>query len=308
MNGALPVDADDRLHAEGEEHVGRRDSRRADPGEHQPDRLRRLADEPQRVQERRDDDDRRAVLVIVEDGNIEHRLEPPLDLKAARSGDVLEIDPPETRCDRRDGGHDLVGVLRREADRPGVDASELLEEHRLPLHHRHRRLRADVTETEHGGAVAHDRNRVLLDRQVPDLRRILGDRQTDASDTGRICHREVVARLERRFRHHLDLAPEMQQERPVGDMLNLDPDERLHGGDDLLQMVGARGIDRDVAYLLALLDPDEIDRSETSTGLADDRGNIGKRSRPVLQVHPQRGAERGGRTRGRHRCIVADSP
>ncbi len=64
-------------------------------------------------------------------------------------------------------GDDLVGVLRVETDRPGVDAAELLEEQRLALHHGHRRLRADVAEAEDGGSVGDDGDGVLLDRQVP---------------------------------------------------------------------------------------------------------------------------------------------
>ena len=64
---------------------------------------------------------------------------------------------------------DLVGVLRVEADRERVDAGELLEEHRLALHHRHRGARADVAEPEHRGAVADDGDRVALDRVLEGL-------------------------------------------------------------------------------------------------------------------------------------------
>ena len=113
-------------------------------------------------------------------------------------------------------------VLRRQADREGVDAAELLEQHRLALHHRQRRLGADVAEPEHRRAVADDGDRVLLDRQVPDLRRVVGDRAADARDARRVGHREVVARLQRRLRRDLDLAAEVQQERAVGDVVDLD--------------------------------------------------------------------------------------
>ena len=43
-----------------------------------------LADDPQRVQQRRQHHDRGAVLVVVEDGDVERLLQPPLDLEAAR--------------------------------------------------------------------------------------------------------------------------------------------------------------------------------------------------------------------------------
>ena len=68
------------------------------------------------------------------------RLQPVLDLEAARRRDVLEVDAAEAGRDALDGLDDLVGVLGVQADREGVDAGELLEEHRLALHDRHRRL------------------------------------------------------------------------------------------------------------------------------------------------------------------------
>src|SRR3546814_19481959 len=49
---------------------------------------------------------------------------------------------------------DLVDVLGVEHERDRVQAGELLEQRRLALHHRQRGARADVTETEHRGAVA----------------------------------------------------------------------------------------------------------------------------------------------------------
>ena len=113
------------------------------------------------------DDDRGAVLVVVEHRDVELVAQAPLDLEAARGRDVLEVDPAEGRCDRRAERDDLVDVRRREAERERVDAAELLEQHRLALHHGHRGLRADVAEPEHRGAVGDDGDRVLLDRQVP---------------------------------------------------------------------------------------------------------------------------------------------
>ena len=150
-----------------EEDVGDGDAGRADAGHDDPDVLDPLVDDPERVQQRREHDDRGAVLVVVEDGDVELGAQPLLDLEAARRRDVLEVDAAEAGRDRLHDRDDLVGVLRVEAERPGVDAAELLEQQRLALHHRHRRLRADVAEAEHGGAVGDDRDGVLLDRQVP---------------------------------------------------------------------------------------------------------------------------------------------
>ena len=105
------------------------------------------------------------MLVVVEHGNVQRLSQPALDLEAARRGDVLEVDAAEAGRQRDDRADDLVDILRRQADRKGVDASELLEQHRLPLHDRERRLGPDVAEPEHGGPIGDDRDRVLLDRE-----------------------------------------------------------------------------------------------------------------------------------------------
>ena len=140
--------------------------------------------------------------------------------------------PPKTGASAVTIRDDLVGIVRVEADRERVDAAELLEQHRLALHDGQRRRGADVAEAQHGAAVADDGDGVLLDRQRPDLARVVGDRLRDAGDAGRVRHRKVVARLERRLRDDLELAAEVQQERPVGDVLDHDAVERLSRLDD----------------------------------------------------------------------------
>ena len=77
------------------------------------------------------------------------------------------LTPPNTGAIAVHDPDDLVGVLRVDADRERVDAAELLEEDGLALHHGQRGLGADVAEPEHGAAVAHDGDRVLLDRERP---------------------------------------------------------------------------------------------------------------------------------------------
>ena len=67
-----------------------------------------------------------------------------------------------------------------------VDAAELLEQHRLALHHRHRGGRPDVAEAEHGGAVGDDGDRVGHPGVVPGHRGIRGDRLADPGDA-RAC-------------------------------------------------------------------------------------------------------------------------
>ena len=144
-----------------EQDPGHRDAGRAGAGDHHP-RGRRASRPVSRsaLSQRGQRDDRGAVLVVVEDRDVEPLLEPLLDLEAARRRDVLEVDAAEARREPDDGLDDLVDVGGVQADRHGVDAAELLEQHRLALHHRHRGGRADVAEAEHGGAVGDDGDRV----------------------------------------------------------------------------------------------------------------------------------------------------
>ncbi len=107
-----------------------------------------LVHHAQRVGERREHHDRGSVLVVVEHRDVEDLTQPTLDLEAAGSGDVLEVDAGETRRDGPDDLDDQVRVLGVQAQRPGVDAGEPLEQRGLALHHRQRCLGTDVAEPE----------------------------------------------------------------------------------------------------------------------------------------------------------------
>ena len=65
------------------------DAGRARPVDDGADLADVLAHDLQGVHQRRGDDDGRAVLVVVEHGDVAQVLELPLDLKAAGGGDVL---------------------------------------------------------------------------------------------------------------------------------------------------------------------------------------------------------------------------
>src|SRR3546814_9538342 len=97
--GALAVDADDLGHARLHEDLGARDPSRAHAGDHDSQRVHRLVDDAQRVLQRGERHHGGAVLVVVEDGDVEELLQPVLDLEAGRRGDVLEVDAAEHRRD-----------------------------------------------------------------------------------------------------------------------------------------------------------------------------------------------------------------
>ena len=153
---ALAVEADDVADADLGEQAGARRAggAGADDGDRHVGEA--LADDPRRVQRRGEHDDGRAVLVVVEDRDVDGVLQPALDLEARRGGDVLEVDAAERRRQRGADGDELVDGAGVDADRVGVDAGELLEQHGLALHDRQRGLRADVAEAEDRRAVGQD--------------------------------------------------------------------------------------------------------------------------------------------------------
>ena len=205
-----------------------------------------LADHAQRVAQRAEHDDRGAVLVVVEDRDVEHLAQPGLDLEAARRGDVLQVDAAVGRGEDLDGPDDLLGVLGVQAHRPGVDAREPLEQRRLALHHRHRGGRAEVAQPEHGRAVGHDRDGVALDRQTAGVGRVGRDGLADPGDAGGVGAGEVVAVAQADLRVHLQLAAEVQQERPVGHLAHPHARQRLQRRGDLRGVRLVAGVARDV--------------------------------------------------------------
>ncbi|MCO5556195.1 hypothetical protein L7F22_009739 [Adiantum nelumboides] len=237
VDDAVDVDRD---HVRGLLRPEQPDDRRAgrtDPADDDADVGELLADHAQRVAQGAEDDDGGAVLVVVEDRDVEQLAQPALDLEAARRGDVLEVDAAVAGGDHLDGADDLLGVLGVEADRPGVDVGELLEQRRLALHHRHRRGGADVAQAEHRGAVGDDGDGVALDRQAPGVGRVLRDRHRHPRDARGVGAGEIVTGTQVDLRPDLDLAAEVEQEGPVGDLADGEALELLDGGLDLLDAV-----------------------------------------------------------------------
>ncbi len=163
-------------------------SRRARPARHDPHGLQRLADHPQRVGECGEDDDRGAVLVVVEHRDVEQLTQPPFDLETAGCGDVFEIDAAEDRREQGHGPDDLIDVLGGQADRPGIDVGEPLEQCGLALHHGNCRGRTDVAQSENRRPVGDHRNAVALDREPTGVVGSVGDCQAYPGDTGCVGH------------------------------------------------------------------------------------------------------------------------
>ena len=244
-----PVAVDDAVDV-GRDHVHRpgsleqaqdRGAGRTGPRHDDPDPRQLLVHQPQSVEQRSQDHDRRAVLVVVEHRDVELVAEAALDLETPRRGDVLEVDAGEPRRDRLDRGDDPVDVLGVEADRPGVDLAEPLEQCRLALHHGQRGHRSDVAETEDGRPVRDDGDAVALDGQPAGVLGVRGDGEADPGDPGGVDQREVVAVADRVLGLHLDLAAEVHEEGAVRHPPDGHPRNHPHDLDELVGVGGVAG-------------------------------------------------------------------
>ena len=120
--------------------------------------------------------------------------------------------PPKLGREPRDRLDDLLDVGGVQADGYAVDAAELLEQHGLALHHRHRRSRTDVAEPQHRRTVGDDRHRVGDPGVVPGEGRVGGDRLADPGHARRVGQRQLVAPGQRHRGPDLHLAADVQVE------------------------------------------------------------------------------------------------
>ncbi|MEU7785215.1 hypothetical protein [Amycolatopsis sp. NPDC049159] len=114
------------------------------------------------------------MLIVVEEGDVELVVQPPLDGEAARGGDVFGVDRAERGREVLHRADRVVEFAADRADRPGVD----------------------VAEPEQGGAVGDDGDRVGLDRLAPEHRRVAGDPLRLVRDARRVVLGQVRRRVQ----------------------------------------------------------------------------------------------------------------
>ncbi|CAH0327595.1 hypothetical protein SRABI128_06262 [Microbacterium sp. Bi128] len=242
-------------------------------------------------------DDCGSVLVVVEDRDVELLAEPGFDLEAARSGDVLKVDPAVDRGERLDDPDDFLRVLGVQADRPGVDVGELLEERGLAFHDRQCGGRADVAEAQDGGAVGDDGDGVAFDGQVPGGLRVFRDRQADAGDAGGVGAGEVVPVAQGDLRHNLQLAAEVHQEGSVRDVPDRDAVERVERVLDACGVVVVRGVAGDVDYQGLVVGLGDVQGRDRGAGRTDGGGQFAGGTEAGRRLHTQGDRISGARIR-----------
>ncbi len=151
-------------------------------------------------------DDCRAVLVVVEDGDVKQLLQPLLDDKAVRCANVLEIDAAERGAEVAHRIDELVGILGVDEQIDRIDVGEALEQRGLAFHHGLCRQSAEIAESEDGRAVGDDGDEVALACVVIGRRRILRDGAHGHRHPRRISERQVALGCQRLGRGDFELA------------------------------------------------------------------------------------------------------
>jgi len=164
----------------------------------------------------------------------------------------------------------------------------------LALHDRHGGIRPDVAEAEHRRAVGDHGDGVALDREAAGVLGVFGDGQAHPRHAGGVGAGELVAVAQGDLRRDLDLAAEVQQEGPVGDLAHVDAVELLEAGDDLLG-VGGVGVSQvrstttvvlsesttSTAVTIPPASPTEVVRRADRRGIGDD-GDTDGDGKPAL--------------------------
>ena len=167
VQNTLAVEAHDVPDTGRDEQLRRRKPTSPHTGDDHLEAIHLFVHQPDGIQQTGQDDHGGPMLVVVEHRDVQLFAKPPLDVEAAGSGDVFEVDAAEARREVLHGGDDLVGVLGVQGDGPGVHAGELLEEERLALHDRERGRGPDVSKAQHGRSVCDHSDGVTLTREVP---------------------------------------------------------------------------------------------------------------------------------------------
>ncbi len=195
MDDALAVAEHDvfLLGAEIDGQLGAGDAGGAGAVDDDADILELFADELQGVDQSGRGDDGGAVLIVMENRDVEDLLELLLDVEALGPLDVLQVDAAEGRFEQLDGADQLVGILGVEFDVENIDVGKALEQNPFSFHNRFAGHGADVAESENRRAVGYDSHQVALGGIVVSRVRILLDLQAGFGNAGAVGQGQVAA-------------------------------------------------------------------------------------------------------------------
>ena len=123
----------------------------------------------QGIEHSRGRNDRRSMLIVMEDGNIHQFAQPLFDDETFRRFNILEIYAAECRPQIAHGADELLDILGVDLEVDRINVGEPLEQRRLSLHHRLRRERAEISQSQNRRAIGDDRDHIPLDRAASPL-------------------------------------------------------------------------------------------------------------------------------------------
>ena len=133
-----------------------------------------------------------AVLVIMENRNIQLTLQPLLNFKTAGRAYILQIDASECGGDPLYSLYYFLCVPGIQTDGDRVHAAEFFKEDGFSLHDRHGGLRADISQSQHSGSVRHHGHQVAFCRIGVCLALVLLNFQTGGSHPRCICCAQLI--------------------------------------------------------------------------------------------------------------------
>ena len=192
VQGAELIHCNDILRTGGHEHLDDGSAGSTGAVQHDVHILHLLAHHTQSVDEGSSDHDSSAVLVIVEHRDVQLPLQGLLDLEALGALDILQIDAAKGGRNGLAGSNDAGSVVGVDADGEGIHAAELLEQHGLALHDRQTGFRADIAQTQHGGAVGDNGYHVALEGVLIYIVGVFLDLAAGLGHTGGVGGGQVV--------------------------------------------------------------------------------------------------------------------
>ena len=132
------------------------------------------------------------MLVVVEDRDLHAFAQLALDVEAVGGLDVFKVDAAERGFQRGNDLDQFVRILLVDLDVEHVDARELLEEDALALHDGLAGQRADIAQTEHGGAVGDHADQIAACGVFEGRVRVFDDFFAGCSDAWRIGQCQIV--------------------------------------------------------------------------------------------------------------------
>ncbi len=259
VDDALGVRQDHVLNSGMHEEVGNRGPGCARPGNRAGDVRHAFADLPQRTVKARQDDRGRAVLVVVEDRDIQSLVERAGDLEALRGRDVLDLYRAERGSDSLADVDELLRVAGVYQDRLGRDAGELPENRRLALHNRHPRQGAYVAKAQNGRAVGDDGDLVWYAGELACLGWVGLDGLADFRHARRVDDPQVGVGCDGHAASHLAGPAAMHLHRHVQHFEDLDVSDCRDSLSGRGHLLVAFGEDAQLVDHRVLQDPAQVD-------------------------------------------------